>query len=755
MSQPSPQPRGQPSPQARHAPPARQLSDPSLAGAADGLASSPFHFNTSDSLSPHRSSLASSFAQQQQLSPSAAGSGGAPLAGSYAGGRSPHDTHASLRRSSLSPAPAGQRQQQQSGGASALSPSQQAFGSSVGAHGHSPHSTNSSFDSAPRSHSPAGGGAAHSPRSYTPSSLSAGYAASSGAQAGGAQSGPPPASPLGTFGSRGAATAGGGSNSDHSRHSSGYGSSLGIGGGGGTAATTTASYGAGSAMGASALGSHSYTAQQQGFGGSSAPPPADDSVEAAIAAATKGGQPLTPAAISAAAAAIAASEQQRRPSLRQSLSDHSQYSNGGAAAYGNEYGEVIGVSSAGSGPLSASDPRTQLFISNLPYRVRWQDLKDLFRKAGTVLRADVALTPDNRSRGHGTVLLASEEDAHRAVDMFRGFSWQGRILEVRIDRSGTILLPSPPAEGVPGAQSYMSASSPNMSAPNSASAALPPSFKPNMATAPPPGSGVLPSPSSLHLSGSSSPHDFAATQSTTQQNLAHIAALHAQQAQQAQQQLYQQQQQQHQQAQQQVQHQHQQQHQPQPTHAPSLYAPQGGSNPYGSSALHPTGVSPALYPFMGNANGRSASLSSASGASSGPGAWSSSGGGYGRNSFSGAANQAPGYHSQQHLHHTAHAPPPNLNAGAGRPSAYLGPPLPPGSTTLPPPNSYYGRVLFVGNLPFHCQWQDLKDLFRAAGNIQRADVALSPEGRSRGFGTVLFASAEDAQNAVRIYHGCV
>ncbi|PWN95668.1 RNA-binding domain-containing protein, partial [Tilletiopsis washingtonensis] len=204
------------------------------------------------------------------------------------------------------------------------------------------------------------------------------------------------------------------------------------------------------------------------------------------------------------------------------------------------------------------DPRTQLFISNLPYRVRWQDLKDLFRKAGTVLRADVALTPDNRSRGHGTVLLASEEDAHRAVDMFRGFSWQGRILEVRIDRSGTILLPS---------------------------------------------------------------------------------------------------------------------------------------------ALHPTGVSPALYPFMGNANGRSASLSS-----------------------------------------------------AGRPSAYLGPPLPPGSTTLPPPNSYYGRVLFVGNLPFHCQWQDLKDLFRAAGNIQRADVALSPEGRSRGFGTVLFASAEDAQNAVRIYH---
>ena len=66
--------------------------------------------------------------------------------------------------------------------------------------------------------------------------------------------------------------------------------------------------------------------------------------------------------------------------------------------------------------------------------MRWQDLKDLFRKAGTVLRADVALGPDNRSRGYGTVLLATAEDAGRAVDMFNGYSWQTRVLEVRLDR---------------------------------------------------------------------------------------------------------------------------------------------------------------------------------------------------------------------------------------------------------------------------------------------------------------------------------
>lgn len=103
-----------------------------------------------------------------------------------------------------------------------------------------------------------------------------------------------------------------------------------------------------------------------------------------------------------------------------------------------------------AGPVK--DTRTQLFVGNvskfrpcwsclakiatlqLPYRVRWQDLKDLFRKAGTVLRADVSLGPDNRSRGYGTVLLATAEDAGRAVDMFNGYSWQTRVLEVRPDR---------------------------------------------------------------------------------------------------------------------------------------------------------------------------------------------------------------------------------------------------------------------------------------------------------------------------------
>lgn len=54
------------------------------------------------------------------------------------------------------------------------------------------------------------------------------------------------------------------------------------------------------------------------------------------------------------------------------------------------------------------DPRKrsmlmQVFVSNLSYDVKWQDLKDHMRNAGSVIRADIIVGPDNRSKGLGTV----------------------------------------------------------------------------------------------------------------------------------------------------------------------------------------------------------------------------------------------------------------------------------------------------------------------------------------------------------------
>lgn len=108
-------------------------------------------------------------------------------------------------------------------------------------------------------------------------------------------------------------------------------------------------------------------------------------------------------------------------------------------------------------------------------------------------------------------------------------------------------------------------------------------------------------------------------------------------------------------------------------------------------------------------------------------------------------------------------PPPSLpgglvnfyQQGRGPPTYMQGPPpygVINGGRNSPAP-AFADRQLFVGNIPFNCQWQDLKDLFRAAGSILRADVSLGPDGRSRGFGRVVYATPEDAINAMQMFNG--
>ena len=49
---------------------------------------------------------------------------------------------------------------------------------------------------------------------------------------------------------------------------------------------------------------------------------------------------------------------------------------------------------------------------------------------------------------------------------------------------------------------------------------------------------------------------------------------------------------------------------------------------------------------------------------------------------------------------------------------------------------------------------DLKDLFRASGNIIRADINIGVDGRPKGSGTVVFETAKDAQSAIGMF-GCL
>ena len=53
---------------------------------------------------------------------------------------------------------------------------------------------------------------------------------------------------------------------------------------------------------------------------------------------------------------------------------------------------------------------------------------------GTVVRADVHMTPDGRPKGSGIVAFDNPDDAQNAIQQFNGYDWQGRVLEVREDR---------------------------------------------------------------------------------------------------------------------------------------------------------------------------------------------------------------------------------------------------------------------------------------------------------------------------------
>src|SRR5271170_7157025 len=101
-----------------------------------------------------------------------------------------------------------------------------------------------------------------------------------------------------------------------------------------------------------------------------------------------------------------------------------------------QIGPPYGLQTVPPQPAPESVGSTTLAITNLPYRIRWQDLKDLFRRYGTPSRADVFLAPDGRSRGVGMVSMRSRREAENCVNDLNGYEWFGRKIGVKIDETG-------------------------------------------------------------------------------------------------------------------------------------------------------------------------------------------------------------------------------------------------------------------------------------------------------------------------------
>eukprot|EP00927_Polykrikos_kofoidii_P052066 TRINITY_DN45832_c0_g1_i1.p1 TRINITY_DN45832_c0_g1~~TRINITY_DN45832_c0_g1_i1.p1 ORF type:complete len:589 (-),score=81.58 TRINITY_DN45832_c0_g1_i1:78-1754(-) len=87
-----------------------------------------------------------------------------------------------------------------------------------------------------------------------------------------------------------------------------------------------------------------------------------------------------------------------------------------------------------------AEPGARLYVGNLSFDVKWQDLKDHFRSIGPVLRADV-ITEDGveggRSRGWGIIEYRTAAEAQKAIADMHDTEFFGRPLLVREDREAS------------------------------------------------------------------------------------------------------------------------------------------------------------------------------------------------------------------------------------------------------------------------------------------------------------------------------
>jgi len=87
----------------------------------------------------------------------------------------------------------------------------------------------------------------------------------------------------------------------------------------------------------------------------------------------------------------------------------------------------------------------KLYVGNLPYAVRDQDLEQAFSQFGAVTSAKVMMERDTgRSKGFGFVEMGSDAEAQQAINGMNGQSLGGRSIVVNEARP---MEPRPPRSG--------------------------------------------------------------------------------------------------------------------------------------------------------------------------------------------------------------------------------------------------------------------------------------------------------------------
>jgi RNA recognition motif-containing protein len=91
---------------------------------------------------------------------------------------------------------------------------------------------------------------------------------------------------------------------------------------------------------------------------------------------------------------------------------------------------------------------TKLYVGNLPFKVREEDLQTLFQQAGAVESVNIIRDKiSGQSRGFGFVEMATAEDGQKAIEMFNGHSMENREIVVNEARPQTPRPPRGPGGG--------------------------------------------------------------------------------------------------------------------------------------------------------------------------------------------------------------------------------------------------------------------------------------------------------------------
>ena len=90
----------------------------------------------------------------------------------------------------------------------------------------------------------------------------------------------------------------------------------------------------------------------------------------------------------------------------------------------------------------------RVYVANVPFDVRWNDVKDLFRdKIGNVTYCQLFEDENGKSRGCGLVEFQDSSSARKAIDILHRYEFRGRELVVKEDldcerdRCGRLILP--------------------------------------------------------------------------------------------------------------------------------------------------------------------------------------------------------------------------------------------------------------------------------------------------------------------------